>query len=86
MIQIKKLSKIFQTEEVETKALSEVSITINQGDFVTIMGASGSGKSTLLNALIGEERNIVTEIAGTTRDSIHTHYNLYGKEFLILKN
>lgn len=49
MIQIKKLSKIFQTEEVETKALSEVSITINQGDFVTIMGASGSGKSTLLN-------------------------------------
>jgi putative ABC transport system ATP-binding protein len=49
MIQIKNLSKIFQTEEVETKALSEVSITINQGDFVTIMGASGSGKSTLLN-------------------------------------
>ena len=49
MIQIKKLSKIFQTEEVETKALSEVSITINQGDSVTIMGASGSGKSTLLN-------------------------------------
>lgn len=49
MIQFKKLSKIFQTEEVETKALSEVSITINQGDFVTIMGASGSGKSTLLN-------------------------------------
>lgn len=49
MITIKNLSKIFQTEEVETKALNEVSITINQGDFVTIMGASGSGKSTLLN-------------------------------------
>ena len=49
MIQIKNLSKIFQTEEVETKALHEVSITINQGDFVTIMGSSGSGKSTLLN-------------------------------------
>lgn len=49
MIQIKNISKIFQTEEVETKALNEVSITINQGDFVTIMGASGSGKSTLLN-------------------------------------
>jgi putative ABC transport system ATP-binding protein len=49
MIQIKNLSKIFQTEEVETKALNAVSITINQGDFVTIMGASGSGKSTLLN-------------------------------------
>ena len=49
MIQIKNISKTFQTEEVETKALNEVSITINQGDFVTIMGASGSGKSTLLN-------------------------------------
>ncbi|WP_291274340.1 ABC transporter ATP-binding protein [Flavobacterium sp.] len=49
MIKIEKMSKIFRTEEVETKALSEVSITINQGEFVTIMGASGSGKSTLLN-------------------------------------
>ena len=49
MIQIKNLSKTFQTEEVETKALNGVSITINQGEFVTIMGASGSGKSTLLN-------------------------------------
>ena len=38
----------------------------------------------MLNALIGEDRNIVTEIAGTTRDSIHTHYNLYGKEFLLV--
>jgi len=49
MIHIQNLSKVFRTEEVETKALSEVSITINQGEFVTIMGASGSGKSTLLN-------------------------------------
>lgn len=52
MIQIKNLSKVYRTEEVETKALSEVSITINQGEFVTIMGSSGSGKSTLLN-LVG---------------------------------
>lgn len=51
MIQIKNLSKVFRTEEVETKALNEVSITINQGEFVTIMGASGSGKSTLLNII-----------------------------------
>lgn len=49
MIQIKNLSKVFRTEEVETMALSEVSLTINQGDFVSIMGPSGSGKSTLLN-------------------------------------
>jgi putative ABC transport system ATP-binding protein len=49
MITIKKLSKIFRTEELETNALSEISLTINQGDFVSIMGPSGSGKSTLLN-------------------------------------
>ena len=49
MITIKKLSKIFRTEELETKALSEISLNINQGDFVSIMGPSGSGKSTLLN-------------------------------------
>ncbi|UFH34959.1 ABC transporter ATP-binding protein [Flavobacterium acetivorans] len=49
MINIKNLSKIFRTEEIETKALSDVSLTINQGDFVSIMGPSGSGKSTLLN-------------------------------------
>ncbi|MTH17373.1 ABC transporter ATP-binding protein [Flavobacterium sp. LC2016-01] len=49
MITIKKLSKVFRTEELETKALSEISLTINQGDFISIMGPSGSGKSTLLN-------------------------------------
>ncbi|MEC5165351.1 putative ABC transport system ATP-binding protein [Flavobacterium sp. PL11] len=51
MIQIKNLSKVFRTEELETMALSEVSLTINQGDFVSIMGPSGSGKSTLLNII-----------------------------------
>jgi len=51
MIQIKNLSKVYRTEEVETKALSGVSISINQGEFVTIMGSSGSGKSTLLNII-----------------------------------
>lgn len=51
---------------------------------IAIVGQPNVGKSTLLNALIGEERNIVTDIAGTTRDSIHTHYNLYGKEFLLI--
>lgn len=49
MIKIEKISKIFRTEEVETKALNEVNLTIEQGEFVTIMGPSGSGKSTLLN-------------------------------------
>lgn len=51
---------------------------------ITIVGQPNAGKSSLLNALIGENRNIVSEIAGTTRDSIHTHYNLFGKEFILI--
>ncbi len=42
------------------------------------------GKSSLINALIGKERNIVTPIAGTTRDSIHIHYNQFGHEFMFI--
>jgi GTP-binding protein len=38
----------------------------------------------LLNSLLGEERTIVSDVAGTTRDTIHTHYNLYGKEFILI--
>jgi GTPase len=49
-----------------------------------IIGQPNSGKSTLLNALINEERSIVSDIAGTTRDTIHTHYKLFGKEFILI--
>lgn len=49
-----------------------------------IIGQPNAGKSTLLNALIGEERTIVSNIPGTTRDTIHTHYNLFGKEFILI--
>ena len=49
-----------------------------------IIGQPNSGKSTLLNALIGQERTIVSDIAGTTRDTIHTHYKLFGKEFTLI--
>lgn len=49
-----------------------------------IIGQPNVGKSSLLNALVGEERTIVSDIAGTTRDTIHTHYNLFGKEFMLI--
>ena len=49
-----------------------------------IIGQPNVGKSSLLNALIGTERTIVSEIAGTTRDTIHTHYKLYQKEFILI--
>jgi len=49
-----------------------------------IIGQPNVGKSSLLNALVGSERTIVSEIAGTTRDSIHTHYKLFKKEFILI--
>jgi GTPase len=49
-----------------------------------IMGQPNVGKSSLLNALVGQERTIVSDIAGTTRDTIHTYYNLFQKEFVLI--
>ncbi len=51
---------------------------------IAIIGQPNAGKSTLLNALIGEERTIVSNIPGTTRDTIHTYYNQFGKEFVLI--
>ena len=49
-----------------------------------IIGQPNVGKSSLLNALIGQERTIVSDIAGTTRDTIHTKYNMFNKEFVLI--
>jgi GTP-binding protein len=51
---------------------------------IAVLGQPNAGKSSLVNALLGEDRNIVTEVAGTTRDAIHTKYEKFGKEFYLI--
>ncbi len=67
MIELTGLSKIFRTELVETHALRDISIRVNEGEFVALTGPSGSGKSTLLNVL------------GTLESFDHGDYLLDGK-------
>lgn len=50
---------------------------------IAIVGRPNAGKSSLTNALMGEERNIVHDVAGTTRDSIHTHFTKFGFDFVL---
>jgi GTPase len=51
---------------------------------IAILGRPNVGKSSFLNALLGNERSIVTDIAGTTRDAIQSHYKLFGQDFIIV--
>lgn len=71
------------TALISDKDSDEAAITTGLPKFA-IIGQPNVGKSSLLNALIGTERTIVSDIAGTTRDTIHTHYNLFNKEFVLI--
>jgi len=51
---------------------------------IAIVGQPNVGKSSLLNALVGQDRNIVTNVAGTTRDSIHTRYKMFNQDFILI--
>jgi GTP-binding protein len=70
--------------ELITEDASEETKEINALPRFAIIGQPNVGKSSLLNSLIGEERTIVSDIPGTTRDTIHTHYNLFQKEFVLI--
>jgi GTPase len=68
--------KHFETEDPEDP---------NEGiPRIAVLGRPNVGKSSFVNLLLGEERNIVTDIAGTTRDAIHSRYNAFGNEFIII--
>lgn len=76
---IKQIDIISENEELEEGKPEEVALPK-----IAIMGQPNVGKSSLLNAMIGQERTIVSDIAGTTRDTIHTHYNMFQKEFILI--
>ena len=71
---LKKLPEVDSDEQARLEALPKFAI----------VGRPNAGKSSLINAFIGEDRHIVTDIAGTTRDSIYTRYNKYGFDFYLV--
>ncbi len=88
------LTEIMPEQTKEEEVISDEELLDSEGNAekakvyevpkFAIIGQPNVGKSSLLNALIGQERTIVSDIAGTTRDTIHTHYNLFQKEFVLI--
>jgi len=79
MIKTQNLTKIFQTDEIETSALNEVNFNVEKGEFVAIMGPSGCGKSTLLEiggAKIDELFSICDALKGRINESQIMQLNL----------
>ena len=79
-----KLNNIVEEASAHIKKLTDsfrLGNTIKRGIPVAIVGDTNAGKSTILNALLGEERAIVSDIAGTTRDTIEETMNIKGKTF-----
>jgi GTP-binding protein len=69
-------------EEVETNVDNQT--PLDSLPKIAIVGRPNAGKSSLVNMLLGNDRNIVTPIPGTTRDSIHTHYQYFGLDFNLI--
>ena len=72
MIELKGINKIYRTDEIETQALENVNLTVEKGEFLSIMGPSGCGKSTLLNimGLLDSPTSGTITINGTTTDGM----------------
>ena len=79
--------KMYDSYQFYSLGLGEVwSISAANTDLphIAIVGKPNVGKSSLTNALLGEDRNIVTPVAGTTRDAVSTYYNKFGHEFMLV--
>ncbi len=72
--------------DVVTERLPEDAAPIEEPDVprISIVGQPNAGKSSVVNALLGEERNIVTEVPGTTRDSINTRFTKFDRDFFLM--
>ena len=82
VIELQNIKRDFQVGEETVHALRGVSFTINEGEFVTIMGTSGSGKSTIINYLLTQELNLAFSISATSRPPRGTEQN--GVEYFFL--